>query len=366
MKPPDREGGNLSTELHEQHQRNEKQVHQRPHAPGSATLEPRVRRLGRDGPTLTRFGLGMAALGRPAYINLGHGADLPEGRSVEALEAHAHRMLDQAFAAGIRYFDAARSYGRAEQFLRGWIDSRGIRPAEIVVGSKWGYRYTGDWQLDGRVQEVKDHSETMLDAQFAESTSLLGPYLRLYQIHSAAPQTRVLEDRQVLERLRRLQQDGLYLGVSATGTRQLETIRRALEIRFDGVQLFSTVQATWNLLEGSAGPALREAHDAGLTVLVKEPLANGRLTLKGEEGRAGPLRTVADRLRSSPDAVALAFVAREPWADVVLLGAATGAQLDSNLRALDLRLSPEDLEMLEELGEPAEEYWALRSRLAWN
>ena len=118
MKPPDREGGNVSTELHEQHQRNEKQAHQRPHAPGSATLAPRVRRLGRDGPALTRFGLGMAALGRPAYINLGHGVDLPEGRSVEALEAHAHRMLDQAFAAGIRYFDAAWSYGRADQFLR--------------------------------------------------------------------------------------------------------------------------------------------------------------------------------------------------------------------------------------------------------
>ena len=364
MKPPDREAGNVSTELHEQHQRNEKQVHQKPHA--SASPEPRTRRLGRDGPALTRFGLGMAALGRPGYITLGHEADLPEGRSVEAMEAHAHRVLDQAFAAGIRYFDAARSYGRAEQFLRGWIDSRGIRPAEIVIGSKWGYRYTGDWQVDGRVQEVKDHGDAMLDAQVAESTSLLGPYLRLYQIHSAAPETHVLENRQVLERLRRLQQNGLYLGVTATGTRQPETIRRAIELRFDGVQLFSAVQATWNLLEVSAGPALREAHEAGLTVLVKEPLGNGRLTVKGKEGRAGPLRTVADGLRASPDAVALAFVAREPWADVVLLGATTGAQLDSNLRALDLRLSAEDLEMLDELGEPAEEYWARRSQLAWN
>jgi aryl-alcohol dehydrogenase-like predicted oxidoreductase len=362
VKTPDREAGNVSTELHEQHQRNEKQVHQKPHAPASA----RSGRLGSDGPALTRFGLGMAALGRPAYINLGHGEDLPEGRSVEAMEAHAHRMLDQAFAAGIRYFDAARSYGRAEQFLRGWIHSRGIRPAEIVIGSKWGYRYTGAWQVDGRVQEVKDHSDAMLDAQAAESISLLGPYLRLYQIHSAAPETGVLDNRQVLERLRRLKENGLYLGVTASGTRQLETIRRAIGLRFDGVHLFSAVQATWNLLETSAGPALREAHDAGLTVLVKEPLANGRLTHKGEEGRAGPLRTVADRLRASPDAVALAFVANEPWADVVLLGPANGAQLDSNLRALDLRLSPEDLEMLDELGEPPEQYWALRSRLAWN
>src|SRR2546421_5666030 len=214
VKPPDREAGNVSTELHEQHQRNEKQVHQKHHA--SASLEPRTRRLGRDGPALTRFGLGMAALGRPGYITLGHEADLPEGRSVEAMEAHAHRVLDQAFAAGIRYFDAARSYGRAEQFLHGWIDSRGIRPAEIVIGSKWGYRYTGDWQGDGRVQEGKDHSDAMLDGQVAESTSLLGPYLRLYQIHSAAPETHVLENRQVLGRLRRLPQNVLVPGGAAT------------------------------------------------------------------------------------------------------------------------------------------------------
>src|SRR2546423_11050870 len=161
VKPPDREAGNVSTELHEQHQRNEKQLHQKPHA--SASLEPQTRRLGRDGPALTRFGLGMAALGRPAYINVGHGADLPEGRSVEAMETHAHRVLDQAFAAGIRYFDAARSYGRAEQFLRGWIDSRGIRPAEIVIGSKWGGRYTGDWPGDGLFEEGNDHSDSVLD-----------------------------------------------------------------------------------------------------------------------------------------------------------------------------------------------------------
>src|SRR5918912_963181 len=109
-----------------------------------------TRRLSGNGPALTRLGLGLAALGRPAYITLGHDRDFPEGRSVQAMEAHAHRMLDRAFAAGIRYFDAARSYGRAEQFLRSWIDARGLAPASVVVGSKWGYRYTGDWQVDGR------------------------------------------------------------------------------------------------------------------------------------------------------------------------------------------------------------------------
>jgi aryl-alcohol dehydrogenase-like predicted oxidoreductase len=325
-----------------------------------------TRPLARTGPPVTRFGLGMAAVGRPAYITVGHASDLPEGRSVEAVEAHAHRMLDAAFEAGIRYFDAARSYGRAEQFLRSWIDSRGIRPAEIAVGSKWGYRYTGDWQVDGRVQEVKDHSAAMLRSQFAESSALLAPYLRLYQIHSATPETRVLENAEVLAELRRLREQGLFLGVTASGASQPETIRQAVALRFDGVPLFSSVQATWNALEQSAGTALREAHEAGFTVLVKEPLANGRLTPRGNEGSAGPLRTVADRLGATPDAVALAFAQRQPWADVVLLGAATPAQLDSNLAALRIQLSAADVELLDRLRAPAEQYWAQRARLPWT
>jgi aryl-alcohol dehydrogenase-like predicted oxidoreductase len=303
----------------------------------------------------------MAALGRPAYITVGHAGDLPPGRSVEAVEAHAHRVLDRALAAGIRYFDAARSYGRAEQFLRAWIDSRGIRPAEIAVGSKWGYRYTGEWQVDGRVQEVKDHGEAMLEAQAAESLSILGPYLRLYQIHSATPQTRVLEDRKVLARLGGLRERGLHLGVTASGPDQAETIRRALDVRLDGVPLFSAVQATWNVLERSAGQALREAHQAGRSVLVKEALANGLLAQAN-----GPLAAMARRLRTSSDALAIAFVAREPWADVVLLGAATPAQIDSNLRALELPLSQEDARELEGLVQPAGEYWSRRGRMPWT
>lgn len=325
-----------------------------------------TRPLGRGGPPVTRFGLGMAALGRPAYITLGHAEDLPQGRSVEAVEAHAHRVLDRAFAAGVRYFDAARSYGRAEQFLRAWIDSRGIRTSEVVVGSKWGYRYTGEWQVDGRVQEVKDHGEAMLRSQAAESISVLGPYLRLYQIHSATPGTGVLDDPAVLAGLRGLREQGLLLGVTATGPSQPETIRRAIGIRFDGVPLFSAVQATWNLLERSAGPALREAHDAGLTVLVKEPLANGRLTAKDAGAASGALASLARRLRSTADAVALAFVAKEPWADVVLLGAATPTQLDSNLGAARVSLTAEDLAALEAMAGPPEEYWQRRSRLPWN
>ncbi|MER5458949.1 hypothetical protein ABT008_29715 [Micromonospora sp. NPDC002389] len=51
----------------------------------------------------SRIGLGLAAVGRPGYINLGRAADLPAERTVEALRARAAELLDQAYAAGVRW-----------------------------------------------------------------------------------------------------------------------------------------------------------------------------------------------------------------------------------------------------------------------
>ena len=82
------------------------------------TLPPRL--LGNTGLTVTPLGLGLAALGRPGYINLGHAADLAYDYEVAAMEARAHALLDAAWAAGVRYFDAARSYCRGEEFLGRW------------------------------------------------------------------------------------------------------------------------------------------------------------------------------------------------------------------------------------------------------
>src|SRR5919198_6351970 len=169
-------------------------------------MEPR--KLGRDGAALSRLGLGMAALGRPAYINVGHGDDFPAGRSPAEMERRAHAVLDAAYAAGVRYVDAARSYGRAEAFLRAWLEARRIAPGEVVVGSKWGYRYTGDWRLDAERHEVKDHSITALREQLAESEAALGPWLALYQIHSATCDSGVLADREVLAALAGLRDPG--------------------------------------------------------------------------------------------------------------------------------------------------------------
>jgi aryl-alcohol dehydrogenase-like predicted oxidoreductase len=310
--------------------------------------------LGRTGLEVSPIGLGLAALGRPGYLNLGHGEDLGSERSVQAMERHAHGVLDAALAGGIRYFDAARSYGEAEAFLASWLRQRGIAPGEVVVGSKWGYTYTAGWRVDADPPEVKDLSVGAYRRQVAETRALLGDWLSLYQIHSATIDSGALDDGELLGELRALREEGVAIGLTATGPQQANTIDAAI-----ATGVFDTVQATWNLIERSAGPALQRAHDAGLGVIVKEAVANGRLTARGAPDA---LMRAAQALGATPDAVALAAVLRQPWSDVVLSGATTEQQVQSNLAALRVGTVPE----LDELIEAPEAYWAERSALRWT
>jgi aryl-alcohol dehydrogenase-like predicted oxidoreductase len=325
-----------------------------------------TRRLAPGGPEVSRLGIGLAAIGRPAYIDVGHAEDLPGERRPEELERRVHEVLDAARAGGITYVDAARSYGRAEAFLRAWLDTRAIPPRAVVVGSKWGYRYVGGWQLFAERHEVKDHSVDAFRTQLAESRALLGAHLALYQIHSATPESKVLDDPEVLDALAALRDSGVLVGVTVSGPRQAETVRHALRIRRAGSPLFATVQATWNVLERSCEDALREAHAAGRAVIVKEVLANGRLAARGDAGRAGPVALLARDLGVPADAVAIAAALARPWADVVLLGAATVEQVRSNLRALEVRAGPALLARLEGVRQDPAAYWSARAALPWT
>ena len=312
-----------------------------------------------------RMGLGLAAIGRPGYINLGHASDLPAHRTVEALRDRAHRLLDEAYREGVRYFDAARSYGRAEEFLGQWLDAHPGRD-DIVVGSKWGYTYTAGWRVDAEVHEVKDHSVETYDRQIAETRALLGSHLKLYQIHSLTPDSTALRDTTLHEHLAGLAAEGVMIGFSTSGPEQATAIREALRVEVDGVRLFRSVQSTWNVLEPAAGAALTEAHEAGCQIIVKEAMANGRLAGR-EIGRdTDILADIAGELGTTPDAVALAAVLHQPWATFVLSGAATSAQLASNLSAEELKLRPGDLERLATLAESSADYWRHRSQLSWG
>jgi aryl-alcohol dehydrogenase-like predicted oxidoreductase len=191
----------------------------------------------------------------------------------------------------------------------------------------------------------------------------LGERLHLYQVHSATLDSGVLDNQQVIDELVRLRSEGLVVGLTVSGPRQAETIDRALDVESRGVNPFQCVQATWNLLEPSAGPALARAHARGWGVIVKEALANGRLT---DDHAVPPIALLEQLARSTGatlDAIAIAAALANRWADVVLSGAVTGEQLQSNLSALDVALDPSAIPSVAQLPE---EYWTARSKLPWT
>jgi aryl-alcohol dehydrogenase-like predicted oxidoreductase len=330
------------------------------------------RTLGRSGLAVTRLGIGLAALGRPAYITLGRAADLGDARSPEAMYDRAAAVLDAAWAAGVRYVDTARSYGRAEEFLSRWLRERAIDATAVTVGSKWGYRYTGEWAMEAAVHEQKELSVDRFAMQVIQSRGWLGDALALYQIHSATIESGCLDDADLIWSLAEGRRAGLYraVGLTLSGPRSGETLARALDVEVDGAPLFDVVQATFNVLEPSLAPHLAAAHERGLGVLVKEAFANGRLSAANERpadaARVRRLGALARELGLSLDQLAVAFVLAHPFVDVLVSGAATPAQLGANLEATGATMPAAALAALTAEAEPADAYWATRAALPWH
>ncbi|RSM68009.1 aldo/keto reductase [Amycolatopsis sp. WAC 01375] len=307
-----------------------------------------------------RIAVGLAALGRPAYINLGPADALPPGRGFEAMRAATYDVLDDAYRAGVRWIDVARSYGSSEEFLAGWLADRA--PADVTVSSKWGYRYVGEWKLDAEVHEVKEHTAARFGEQWAETVDLLGKAVSLYQVHSLTVDSPLFDDDRLIGALAELAADGVPVGFSTSGPAQADAVRRAFELEVSGTPVFSAVQSTWNLLEPSVGPALAEAHAAGKRVLVKETVANGRLVVEPPP----PLARIAREHGAGPDAVAIAAVLAQDWRPVAVIGPSSTAQLAENLLATQVKPTADELSELAALAEEPVAYWRHRSCLGWH
>lgn len=311
-------------------------------------------------PAIERIGVGLAALGRPAYLNVGAPALSPQHRTVDAMRNLTAVVLDSAYANGVRWVDAARSYGSAEEFLGSWLNRRGH--GDVTVSSKWGYAYVAEWRQETEVHEVKEHSVERLHTQWDETRAALGDRVSLYQVHSLTTDSPLFEDLALQHRLANLRDEGVRIGFSTSGARQAETVERAWDLEVGGAQLFGAVQSTWNALEPSAGTALAEVHHGGWTVLVKESLANGRLAVDPPQ----LVNALAESYGVGPDAVALAYVLDQPWVDVVLVGPSSVGQLESNLTAATLRLSATDRDVLAAGATDPATYWGTRASLPWN
>ena len=259
---------------------------------------------------------------------------------------------------GCAHIDAARSYGRAEEFLSSWLRTRSIEPGALTVSSKWGYTYTADWRIDADPPEVKELTAETLRRQLKETRNCSDRTSRSTRFIRRRSPAVCWTTRLCSRSSPNSAAPASPIGASVSGTEQSATITRLVELG-----CFDVVQATWNLLERSAGDALRSAHDAGMGVIVKEALANGRLTARGG---IAPLAHAAARLATSEDAVAIAGVLARPWADTVLSGASTVDQLQSNLQAREVVWDDQLEAELASLAMPTSEYWDARSELPWK
>ena len=315
----------------------------------------------------SKIGLGLAALGRPEYINLRQVTDLD--KSQEYYRNNTHNILDFAYAQGVRHFDTAPSYGKGEEFLQQWYGQNPHK--DLMFSTKWGYTYVANWDLGYKEpHEIKEHSLKKLQAQWAVSKHLL-PALKIYQIHSATFESGVLENSQVLDELFRIKKEtGLKMGISTSGDRQPELLEFASGIRIENELLFDSFQVTFNILETSTNIALKQLIKGGRTVIVKEALANGRMFRHDHYKHYEELYTCLDRLSEkyqvSVDAIALRFIIDYLQPEVVLSGASNIKQLTENLKALKFELDHQELASLKKFAVDSKFYWNERKKLQWN
>ena len=315
----------------------------------------------------TKIGLGLAALGRPDYINVRSEDDID--KSVDGFRANAFKILDESYLLGIRDFDVAPSYGLGETFLLEWNTSR--KHSDVNLSTKFGYTYVANWELgfSGK-HEIKEHSLNKLNEQWGVSKALL-PNLKIYQIHSATLDSGVLTNTEVLSRLHELkQQYQLKIGISSSGTEQVKIIETAQNVMFDGADLFDSYQVTFNLFESSSFGILKQLLDNNKTIIIKEALANGRVFKNPSFPEYRPvyeyLERLSEKYSAGIDAIALRFIVDYLEPNIILSGASNCQQLKQNMKALNFELKDYEISKLKSFAIPPQNYWQERSGLKWN
>jgi aryl-alcohol dehydrogenase-like predicted oxidoreductase len=313
-----------------------------------------------------QLGLGTAALGRPQYINVRQKNS--ENSDLTTFKKHSFSVLEAAYKSGIRYFDTAPGYGLAEELVVEWLQIKNDKTIEIAT--KWGYTYTANFDVNATVHEVKEHSISKLNEQWHFSKQLL-PYLKVYQIHSATLETGVLENTEVLKQLAFLKKEhNLKIGLTTTGTNQVEVIKKALTVLVDGEQLFDIFQVTYNFLDQSLFAICEELISQKKSIVIKEALANGRVFRNKNyphyDKMYATLEDLAQKHMVGVDAISLKYCGQTIPKSIILSGASNTSQLKENLKTNSFSLSSDEIEILNSFKVTPEFYWSERKKLQWN
>ncbi len=288
------------------------------------------------------------------------------GLEQSAVDAIVHRALDE----GINFVDTANVYsgGESETMLGKALAGR---RRQVVLATK----------VRGRMANGPNDvglSRLHIAAAVEASLTRLGTdCIDLYQIHRFDPLTNLEDTLRALDDLVRAGKVR-YIGCSNLGAWQ---VMKALAIsREQHLERFRCTQSYYSLvgreLEREMLPLVR---DQGIGLLVWSPLAGGFLSGKFTRDHTAPgarratfdfppvdrekgfaivdvLRGIAERSRTTVARSALAWVLANPLVTSVIIGARTVAQLEDNLKAVELGLGAEDLAALDGASRLAPEY----------
>jgi aryl-alcohol dehydrogenase-like predicted oxidoreductase len=294
-------------------------------------------------------------------------------------QAGADQLVKASIDAGINFFDTADVYseGESEKALGQSLKNLNITRSDVIIATKVFGR-TGQGRND--VGASRGH---IMDAVEASLRRLQTDHIDLYQIHGNDSITPVEETLRALDTL--IQQGKVrYLGVSNW---QAWKIAKALGIsQFKNLARIDTLQAYYSIagrdLERDLVPLL-EAEKTGL--LVWSPLAGGLLSGKFSRENQRPADSrrsdfdfpLVDKERTwrildvmapiakahdcSPARISLAYVLAKPFVTSVIIGAKRLDQLEDNIAAVDVKLTPEEMKQLDEVSALPPEYpgWML-------
>jgi aryl-alcohol dehydrogenase-like predicted oxidoreductase len=296
-------------------------------------------------------------------------------KSISGVEQNlADQLVKRSFDAGVNFVDTADVYtnGESEKTLAKALSNVGIARKDIVIATK-AYGRTGPGRND--VGASRGH---IMDAIEASLKRLQTDYIDLYQIHAADSVTPVEETLRALDNLV-TQGKVRYIGCSNWFAWQLMKALGISEAK--NLAKMDTLQAYYSIagrdLEREIVPLLK---DQGTGLLVWSPLAGGLLSgkfsrenQKPEESRRSSfdfpivdkertwrildvLRPIAKAHNTGVATIALAWVLAKPFVTSVIIGAKRADQLDQNLAAVDVELTPEEMKQLDDVSTLPPEY----------
>jgi aryl-alcohol dehydrogenase-like predicted oxidoreductase len=337
----------------------------------------RYNRLGRTGLFVSELCLGT--------MTFGGGQSAGIWKAIGQLEQdEVDRIVGRSLERGVNFIDTADvySFGRSEALLGQALKTLNVRREDVVIATK-AFGEMGPGPNDRGAS--RGH---LMDSVKGSLKRLQTDHIDLYQIHATDLITPIEETLRALDDLVR-QGHVRYIGVS---NQQAWRVAKALGVSERlGYARFETIQAYYTIagrdLERDLVPLMQE-EQVGL--LVWSPLAGGLLSGKFGPGAPHPedarrasfdfppvdkdrawkcvaaMREIGDRHGVSVARVALAWLLAKPWTTSVIIGAKTTQQLDDNLAAVELRLSPEEIARLDEVSALPPEYpgWMVERQAA--